>query len=136
MEEEGGPPPAAPASAPAAAFRSSRLPASLLLHAPLTPPARLARGLIASASPTITASATLPAVAATPFSITSKAVVTALLRKAFTGLGSSRNTVSSSRRANEPASTPGTSVTRIECVSAPLGVVVRCLMRRETASVQ
>ena len=111
-------------------------PTSLLLQAPRTPPARLALGLIASASPTITASATLPAVAATPFSTTSNAVVTALFRNVLTGPGRSRNTVSSSLLANEPASTPGTSVTRIECVSAPRGVVVRCLIRRETASVQ
>ena len=80
--------------------------------------------------------AAVPAVAATPFSTTSNAVVTALFRNVLTGPGRSRNTVSSSLLANEPASTPGTSVTRIECVSAPRGVVVRCLIRRETASVQ
>ena len=136
---EGEEAPKAATAAGAASFSSLLpLPTSLLLHAPRTPPARLALlgFTIASASPTITASATLPAVAATPCSITSNVVVTALFKKVLTGEGSSRKTVSSSLRAKEPASTPGTSVTRIECVSAPRGVVVRCLIRRETASVQ
>jgi hypothetical protein len=150
-EEEGpaaeAPTAAAEAAAPPAAavlFSSSarcrcslsRLPTSLLLHAPRTPPARLARGFAASASPTITASATLPAVAATPCSITSNVVVTARFRNVLTGPGSSRKTVSSSRRANDPASTPGTSVTKIEWVSAPRDAVVMCLILRDTASVQ